>query len=57
MTFIAKPSSEFLRETDDRFDLIFLDGDHAAPAVYREFAQALNCLTPNGTISAPRFLP
>ena len=50
VTFITKPSLEFLRETDDRFDLIFLDGDHAAPAVYREFAQALNCLTPNGAI-------
>lgn len=57
VTFIAKPSSEFLRETDDRFDLIFLDGDHAAPAVYREFAQALNCLTPNGAILLHDFYP
>lgn len=57
VTFIAKPSSEFLRETDDRFDLIFLDGDHAAPAVYRDFAQALNCLTPNGTILLHDFYP
>ncbi|TCR61524.1 methyltransferase family protein [Bosea sp. BK604] len=57
VTFIAKPSSEYLRETDDRFDLIFLDGDHAAPAVYREFAQALNCLTPNGAILLHDFYP
>jgi predicted O-methyltransferase YrrM len=57
VTFIARPSSEFLRETEDRFDLIFLDGDHAAPAVYREFAQALNCLTPNGAILLHDFYP
>jgi predicted O-methyltransferase YrrM len=57
VTFIAKPSSEFLQETDERFDLIFLDGDHAAPAVYREFAQALKCLAPNGAILLHDFYP
>lgn len=57
VTFVAKPSSEFLRETDDRFDLIFLGGDHAAPAVYREFVRALNCLTPNGAILLHEFYP
>jgi len=57
VTFVAKPSSKFLRETDDRFDLIFLDGDHAAPAVYRELAQSLHCLTPNGAILLHDFYP
>jgi predicted O-methyltransferase YrrM len=57
VTFVAKASSEFLLETDGRFDLIFLDGDHAAPAVYRELAQALNCLTPNGAILLHDFYP
>lgn len=57
VTFVAQASSEFLLQTDGRFDLIFLDGDHAAPAVYREFAQALNCLTPNGAILLHDFYP
>jgi hypothetical protein len=32
--FQVAPCLEFMARTDQRFDLIFLDGDHSAPAVY-----------------------
>jgi predicted O-methyltransferase YrrM len=55
-TFIAKPAVEMLR-TSDRYDLIFLDGDHSPPAVYREISAALSILNPPGMIALHDFYP
>jgi predicted O-methyltransferase YrrM len=50
VTFGIEPSLGFLERTGERFDLIFLDGDHAATAVYAEVSAALRCLNDGGVI-------
>ena len=39
--FHTGPSLEFMRRTNQRFDFVFLDGDHAASTVYQELGAAL----------------
>ena len=48
--FVAARSLDYLAATDRRFDFVFLDGDHAAPTVYREIAAALGVLRPGGVV-------
>jgi len=48
--FVAADSLRYLAATDRRFDLVFLDGDHAARTVYREIAAALAVLRPGGVV-------
>ncbi len=55
-TFVTKPAAEMLR-TRDRYDLIFLDGDHSSLAVYREISAALGILNPAGLILLHDFYP
>lgn len=55
--FVTGPSLEFLATTQDRFDLIFLDGDHAAATVYQELPAALRRLNPEGVILLHDFFP
>jgi len=55
--FITKPSLEFLPTTRERFDLIFLDGDHSAKNVYQEIPAALDHLNPNGVILLHDYFP
>ncbi len=55
-TFVTKPAAETLR-TSDRYDLIFLDGDHSSLAVYREISAALGILNPPGLIQLHDFYP
>jgi predicted O-methyltransferase YrrM len=43
--------------TPDRYDFIFLDGDHRAPAVYAELAAALARLNPGGVILLHDYYP
>lgn len=50
VTFLNKPMLEVLRETPERYDLIFLDGDHRAGPVYREIVTALSRLNDNGVL-------
>jgi predicted O-methyltransferase YrrM len=57
VTFIAKPSIDYLYTTDETFDFIFLDGDHSAKAVYEEVAAALKHLRPNGIILLHDYYP
>ena len=57
ITFIAQPCQEFMKQTDERFDLIFLDGDHTAAAVYQEVSVALNVLNDNGVIVLHDYYP
>lgn len=55
--FHVASSLSFLRETDLKFDLIFLDGDHAASAVYREVPLALRHLLPGGWLLLHDYFP
>ncbi|MDH3668102.1 MAG: class I SAM-dependent methyltransferase [Paracoccaceae bacterium] len=55
--FVAEPSTEFMAGQQDTYDLIFLDGDHAASAVYREVAWALGRLNPGGQIILHDYFP
>lgn len=48
--FVASPSIPYLRNCRERFDLIFLDGDHSDVAVYQEIPAALGLLNPGGLI-------
>jgi predicted O-methyltransferase YrrM len=55
--FVTTPALELMRKLDQKFDLIFLDGDHSAPAVYREIAAALDIMAPDGLILLHDFYP
>jgi len=55
-TFVTKPAAEMLR-APERYDLIFLDGDHSPLAVYREISAALSILNLAGLILLHDFYP
>ncbi|MFP4501380.1 MAG: class I SAM-dependent methyltransferase [Candidatus Hydrogenedentota bacterium] len=55
--FVAKPSLTFLAGSEERFDFIFLDGDHSAKTVYEEIPAALARLNPNGVILLHDYFP
>jgi predicted O-methyltransferase YrrM len=55
--FVAQPSLDYLTTCGERFDLIFLDGDHAAKTVYREVPAALRALNPGGVILLHDYFP
>ena len=57
VNFVTDSSIDFLSKTSDRYDLIFLDGDHAAATVYREVPLALRCLRPSGVILLHDYFP
>jgi predicted O-methyltransferase YrrM len=57
VTFITSPSIEYLAHCNDRYDLIFLDGDHSARAVYREITMALPLLNKGGVILLHDYFP
>lgn len=55
--FVTRRSADYLAELEETFDLIFLDGDHLAPAVYEEIVLALPRLTPGGLILLHDYFP
>jgi len=55
--FITKPSIEFLENDQEKYDLIFLDGDHSAKAVYREIPLALDRMAEGGCILLHDYFP
>lgn len=57
VTFNAEGSISFLKKTDLNFDMIFLDGDHAAAAVYQEVSLALRHLSQDGIIILHDYFP
>ena len=57
ITFRCGPCLKFMNETSERFDFIFLDGDHTPQAVYLEIDAALNLLNENGVILLHDFYP
>ena len=57
VNFITRDSYDFLVSCEDRFDFIFLDGDHAAGTVYQEVPAALKLLKPGGIILLHDYFP
>jgi predicted O-methyltransferase YrrM len=57
VSFVTRDSLEYLSASRERYDLIFLDGDHAPRAVYREIPAALNLLEDNGAILLHDYFP
>ncbi|HEY0902194.1 MAG TPA: class I SAM-dependent methyltransferase [Micavibrio sp.] len=57
VTFTAMRSSEFLDSTTEKFDFIFLDGDHGSRTVYEEVSKALRVLSPGGVILLHDYYP
>ena len=60
VTFVAGDSLDYMASCDggkDGFDIVFLDGDHSAAAVYREIPAALRILRPGGVIVLHDYFP
>lgn len=57
VTFVQSDGKTFLRGTAERFDMIFIDGDHHAAATYQELALALSRLSPGGLIVLHDYYP
>jgi len=57
ITFYEKDSLQFMQATKQRYDLIFLDGDHRARTVYQEVSSALPLLSPNGVLLLHDYYP
>lgn len=57
ISFQVSPALEFMKNADETYDFIFLDGDHSSPAVYREVSMALNLLNPGGVILLHDYYP
>lgn len=57
VTFKVEPGLEFARKNTRKFDFVFLDGNHAAQAVYQEIPAALKMLAPNGVILLHDYFP
>ncbi len=55
--FRAEPSLSYLPRCQDKFDFIFLDGDHASSTVYQETQLSLQRLNKNGVILLHDFFP
>jgi len=55
--FQTGASLELMRTTRQRYDLVFLDGDHSAPAVYQEVSAALSLLRTGGVILLHDYYP
>lgn len=50
-------SDEFFNFNTEKFDLIFIDGDHSAEQVKKDFENSLHCLSDNGFIVIHDVLP
>ena len=57
INFIISSAQSFMKDTDKRFDFIFLDGDHSSLAVYKEVSIALTLLKPDGVILLHDYYP
>lgn len=57
VTFKVSPSSAFLANTKEKFDFIFLDGDHSSRTVYEEISLTLKALNKDGVILLHDYYP
>ncbi len=55
--FVQATSLDYLSTTADQFDLVFLDGDHAAPTVFEELHLLNGRLVPDGTVLLHDYFP
>ncbi len=55
--FVQSDAVTYMEQTSERFDLIFLDGDHEPHSVYREVSAALKILNPGGLILLHDYYP
>ncbi len=55
--FCVSSSSVYLEKTEQKFDLIFLDGDHSSCTVYKQVSLALRVLNKNGVILLHDYYP
>jgi predicted O-methyltransferase YrrM len=55
--FVRDTSLHYFDRCKHKFDFIFLDGDHAAKAVYQEIPAALNALNKDGVILLHDYFP
>lgn len=55
--FHVSDATGYLTSTTTDYDLIFLDGDHSAPAVYREIQLACRRLAPGGLLLLHDYFP
>jgi predicted O-methyltransferase YrrM len=55
--FQVSPAVPYMEKTNEKFDFIFLDGDHSSQAVYKEVSAALKLLNPGGLILLHDFYP
>lgn len=55
--FATARSVDFLDDCAQRFDLVFLDGDHSAATVYQEVPRALRVLAPGGLLLLHDYFP
>ncbi len=57
VSFHASSSSDFLKNAGEKFNFIFLDGDHSSRTVYEEVSLALRVLGENGVILLHDYYP
>lgn len=57
VTFHTSGSLNYIKQVDKKFDVIFLDGDHSAKAVYNEVSASLRVLTSGGIIILHDYYP
>lgn len=55
--FFTQPSVQYMELCARKYDMIFLDGDHAEPVVYEEISRALELLNPGGMILLHDYFP
>jgi predicted O-methyltransferase YrrM len=55
--FVKSDSITFLKKTELRFDLVFLDGDHSKGTVIQEVPKSLGVLNENGVILLHDYFP
>jgi predicted O-methyltransferase YrrM len=55
--YFTQSAVDYMGQCQKTFDLIFLDGDHSAAAVYKEIPLALRLLNPGGYILLHDFFP
>ena len=57
ISFVTRGSLEYLASCEERYDFIFLDGDHAPGTVYHEVPAALRVLESGGVILLHDYFP
>jgi predicted O-methyltransferase YrrM len=57
VSFVTARSLDYFASCDDRYDFIFLDGDHAPATVYREVPAALRVLRSGGVVLLHDYFP